>query len=210
MKSSWRKAVKEDEATKLSLPDELNIGLTEPLDASPACPSWTASCTDSTSVHQRGSVQESSFLWDTFQTEVLDSPSGTGSSAVQFSLDLETLPELPSCDSLSLEDEAVDMISEEYEEGGTPVLNVKVSPVTTPCQGQNQRTSDRGSLTERTTESLLLDYRDDWLTELGESEKPHKVFSLDLDLLDAPSPEPKPEYSLPKLIPISPVDDMKC
>ncbi|KAK1889689.1 HAUS augmin-like complex subunit 6 [Dissostichus eleginoides] len=75
---------------------------------------------------QKGVSLKSSLLWDTFDTEALDSLSGTGSSAVQFSLDQETLPEMPSYDSLlSLDDEAVDMTSEDDEELLIPSLKTR-------------------------------------------------------------------------------------
>ncbi|XP_017269823.1 HAUS augmin-like complex subunit 6 [Kryptolebias marmoratus] len=210
VKSSWRKAVEEDEATRLSPPSELDSSPDgQPRNLSVDVPSLTVSCTAGTPVCQQGAGQRSSLLWDTFHADAADSPSGTGSSAVQFSLDTETLPELPSCDSPSLEDGAAGAESEEDE--GIVTLNFDLPTTTTtpPRQGRNQRAS--GDDGNRTTPSLLLDFRDeDWLMQPGAPGNTNKVFSLDLDSLDTPSPGRKQEFSLPKLITFSPIDDMKC
>lgn len=174
MKSSWRKAVEEDKAPEPSSPAELDDSLAgrlsplgQPQDASPSSPPATVSRSNSTSASQQEVGQKSFLLWDTFHTEALD---------------METLPELPSCDSLSLED------------------------------GDERRASDGGGVSptesERTRRSPLWDK--DWLMEPGASENTNKVFSLDLDSLDPPSPGQKQEYCLPKLITFSPIDDMKC
>lgn len=168
MKRSWRKEV-EDKAPEPSLPAELGDSLTgrvsplnQPQNASPSAALAPGPLTDSTSVLQVG--QKSFFLWDTSHTETLN---------------METLPELPSCDSLSLEDE------------------------------DERRGSDDCSPMEkdRMTQSSLWDK--EWLIEPGASENTNKVFSLDLDSLDSPSPGQNPEYCLPKLITFSPLDD-KC
>lgn len=94
VKSSWRKALEEDKAEKirravindsvigrLTLLDECRNALESPVSPTPS----------NASVSQQGvSFPKSTLLWDTFNAEALDSPSGTGSSAVQFSLDQET------------------------------------------------------------------------------------------------------------------------
>ncbi|KAM9335233.1 HAUS augmin-like complex subunit 6 [Symphorus nematophorus] len=211
VKSSWRKALEEDRAEKMgrsvTIDDSVRGRLTplkEPhnLSLSPDAPSQSVSCsvTPTVASHTSPPVSQlkSTLLWDTINTEALDSPSGTGSSAVQFSLEHETLPELPSCDSLlSLDDEAVDMKSEDDDELLIPSLKTeaKQSPQTTRCLMSDRMVSGLGR---------------DWLTEPVMSvEATDKVFSLDLDTLKTPSPTKKQEYSLPKLITFSPIDDMK-
>uniref|UniRef100_A0A3Q2GKX0 HAUS augmin like complex subunit 6 n=1 Tax=Cyprinodon variegatus TaxID=28743 RepID=A0A3Q2GKX0_CYPVA len=209
VKSSWRKAVDEDEAKRHSLQSESNDSISgrlspvsRVLNLSPSlAENQTSPPTlgdqEASSACQQGLVPKSSLLWETFYTEAHDTPSGTGSSAVQFSLEHETLPEMPSCDSLYLEDEAVDMTSEE-EELLIPSLKTDLKNAV--------------SLIEGSPGGLLSDHRisakdKTWLTEPTASEDDtNKVFSLDLDSLDSPQ---KKEYSLPTLITFSPIDDMK-
>lgn len=223
VKSSWRKAVEEEEAQRNSPSGELNDGLTgrlgrvsQQLNRSPDAPSQTASCTsaltpadsDASPFRQPAVVPKSSLLWDTFSTEAHDSPSGTGSSAVQFSLDHETLPEMPSCDSLNLEDEAVDMTSED-EEVLIPSLRTRFKETlpTSPHEG-----SRKGCPTDKTGTPLsdcrVSSMETSWLIKPASPEEKNQVFSLDLDALD--SPPKKQEFSLPTLITFSPIDDMKC
>lgn len=223
VKSSWRKAVEEEEAQRNSPSAELNDGLTgrlgrvsQQLNPSPDAPSQTASCTsaltpadsDASAFRQPAVVPKSSLLWDTFSTEAHDSPSGTGSSAVQFSLDHETLPEMPSCDSLNLEDEAVDMTSED-EEVLIPSLKTRFKETlpTSPHEG-----SRKGFPTDKTGTPLsdcrVSSMETSWLIKPASPEEKNQVFSLDLDALD--SPPKKQEFSLPTLITFSPIDDMKC
>ncbi|XP_034712357.1 HAUS augmin-like complex subunit 6 isoform X1 [Etheostoma cragini] len=238
VKSSWRKAVEEDEAEKMGRLAKLNdsiAGRLSPFNEHdvllrPGAPSQSGSCNlsppltshSSPPVSQQGVSLKSTLFWDTFNAEALDSPSGTGSSAVQFSLDHETLPETSSCDSLlSLDDEALDLKSEEDDKLLIPSLKTRLiqSALTPRHLGQIQQAGDDCSLTEgmkRTPECLLsgltvsgLDK--DWLMEPAKLvEATDKVFSLDLDTLETPSPPKKQEYSLPKLITFSPIDDMKC
>ncbi|XP_040886661.1 HAUS augmin-like complex subunit 6 isoform X2 [Toxotes jaculatrix] len=235
VKSSWRKAVEEDKVEKIRRTAKANDSITGWLNSSEqphdvllnsdalSCSiTPTAANHSSPPVNQQAVLLKSTLLWDTFNTEALDSPSGTGSSAVQFSLDHETLPEMPSCDSLlSLNDESLDMKSEEEEELLIPALKTeaKQSPLNMAYHGQTQQECDVGSFIEsrkRTPECLLSGHvvsgvDRDWLTEPAKSvEASDKVFSLDLDRLGTPSPPKKEEYSLPKLITFSPIDDMKC
>lgn len=189
MKSSWRKALEEDEAEKAGLAvvaDDSVVGRLTPLEESGVTGHGDAS------VSQQGAFSlRSGQLWDTF-----DSPSGTGSSAVQFSLDHETLPEMSSCDSL------LSLSDEEEEELLIPSLQTEATVHRPPGLIQ-QQPSDTGSFVEsrkRSPECLL--------TGGVVSDAVDKVFSLDLDRLETPSP-PKEEYSLPKLITFSPIDDMK-
>ncbi|XP_073330611.1 HAUS augmin-like complex subunit 6 [Pagrus major] len=240
VKSSWRKALEEDKAEKMGRSFTGNDSVTgrltplyEPVNVllSPDAPSLSVSCStyptvtsnSKPPVSQQGVSLKSSLLWDTFNTEALDSPSGTGSSAVHFSLEQETLPELPSCDSLlSLDDEAVDMESEDDEELLIPSLKTEAKQSHQSAGhhlGQLQQTRDNDSIVEdgkRTPECLLSDHMvsgldRDWLMESAKSvEATDKVFSLDLDTLETASSPKKQEYSLPKLITFSPIDDMKC
>uniref|UniRef100_A0A3P8U5J3 HAUS augmin-like complex subunit 6 N-terminal domain-containing protein n=1 Tax=Amphiprion percula TaxID=161767 RepID=A0A3P8U5J3_AMPPE len=222
VKSSWRKAVEEDNAKKIQQSADFDGSimrrlspLREPcsLLLSPDAASHNVSCsvTPAVMLHggphadRQGALLKSSFSWDTFNAEPLDSLSG--SSSVQFSLQHETLPEMPSCDSLlSLGDETVAMRSED-EELLIPLLKIEStqSPLTTRHR--------RASLMEKTPECLVSDYKGsdrDWLMEPATTQPTDKVFSLDLDALETHSPPKKQEYSLPKLITFSPIDDMKC
>lgn len=238
VKSSWRKAVEEDKAEKIRHSAKSNDSITgrltpleEPHDVllSPDAPSQSVSCSItpmvtsniSPPVCHQGVLLKSTLSWDTFNTEALDSPSGTGSSEVQFSLDHETLPELPSCDSLlSLDDEAVDMKSEEDEEFLIPSLKTEAKqlPLATHRHlGQLEQADEFFVDKRKTTPECLLSGHSvsgvdrHWLMEPATPvEASDKVFSLDLDTLGTPSPPKKQDYSLPKLITFSPIDDMKC
>ncbi|XP_065806523.1 HAUS augmin-like complex subunit 6 [Labrus bergylta] len=227
VKNSWRKALQEDKAEKMGHSatfEDSVMGRLTPLDEprnvllSPDSSSKSFTCSMKP-ISTSGEVK-TTLLWDTFNTEALDSPSGTGSSAVQFSLEHETLPEMPSCDSLlSLDDEELDMKSEDEDDFLIPALKSqeKRSPLATLHLSQ-QACAD-GSLMDRrkrTPECLLTGHMSpsldkDWLMEPAKSnDATDKVFSLDLDTLETPSPAKKQEYGLPKLITFSPIDDMKC
>ncbi|XP_030287242.1 HAUS augmin-like complex subunit 6 isoform X2 [Sparus aurata] len=245
VKSSWRKALEEDKAEKMGRSFTGNDSVTGRLtplyepdkvllshDAPSASVSGsiypTVTSHSKHPVSHEGISHKSSLLWDTFNTEALDSFSGTGSSAVHFSLEQETLPELPSCDSLlSLDDEALDMKSEDEDDDDDddelliPSLKAeaKQSQQTTGYYlGQLQQTINDSVMDDRkrTPECLLSDHMvsgldRDWLMESAKSvEATDKVFSLDLDTLETASPPKKQEFSLPKLITFSPMDDMKC
>ncbi|XP_055085037.1 HAUS augmin-like complex subunit 6 isoform X2 [Periophthalmus magnuspinnatus] len=212
VKSSWRKAVEEDKAERLrstKLSDSILGHLTplgepafsfqSPFAPPPDKPKLSPPPPETTpSVCQQGAMMKSNLGWDTFNTE-MDSPSGTGSSAVQFSLDHETLPEMPSCDSfLSLDD--VDIKSEEEEASPDEQTGLKRSE--NLFAGQiNQPDTNLLS-----PELPTLDR--DWAVDPVKSDKTgDKKFSLDFDTLGSPS-TPTQEYSLPKLITFSPIDDM--
>ncbi|XP_053199051.1 HAUS augmin-like complex subunit 6 [Scomber japonicus] len=237
VKSSWRKAVEEDKAEKIRRSAKLNDSITgrvTPLQEihnvwqSPAAAPQSVSCNLTPTVmrhssppfSQQGGLPKSTLLWDTFNKETLDSPRGTGSRVIQFSLDNETLPELPSCDSLNLssDDEAVDLKSEE-DDDELLIPSLKTEHVRRHQLGQIQQGCNVGSFmenVERTPVCLLSDRSApsldiDFLIEPSKSvEATTKVFSLDLDTLEPPSSPKKQEYSLPKLITFSPIDDMKC
>lgn len=220
VKSSWRKAIEEEE-DKIRQSAKKNDSVTGSLTPlkSPHSLSFSVSPRDTSHSRPPAFQQEvllgSTLSWDIFKTKDLDSPSGTGSSAVQFTLEQETLPELPSCDSLlSLDDEEAPFKSEEDEDFLVPFLKtgVKQASLTTRCLLEP---AVNGSLEigRRTPDCLLsgsplsgLDR--DWLMEPA-VEASDKVFSLDLNTLGTPSPTKKQDYSLPKLITFSPIDDMK-
>uniref|UniRef100_A0A3Q3G7A2 HAUS augmin-like complex, subunit 6 n=1 Tax=Labrus bergylta TaxID=56723 RepID=A0A3Q3G7A2_9LABR len=227
VKNSWRKALQEDKAEKMGHSatfEDSVMGRLTPLDEprnvllSPDSSSKSFTCSMKP-ISTSGEVK-TTLLWDTFNTEALDSPSGTGSSAVQFSLEHETLPEMPSCDSLlSLDDEESDMKSEDEDDFLIPALKSqeKRSPLATLHLSQ-QACADSSLMDrrKRTPECLLTGHMSpsldkDWLMEPAKSnDATDKVFSLDLDTLETPSPAKKQEYGLPKLITFSPIDDMKC
>lgn len=216
MKTSWRKALEEDKAEKrgraVAVDDSVMDRLT-PIEQSCDLLESPFSLALGVMRHSDAPVSQQGVpslrttqLWDTFAA---DSPNGTGSSAVQFSLDQETLPELPSCDSLlSLEDDMADVMSDNDDELLIPSLKDATSPWPVKEQG------DCGSMEsrKRTPECLLSDpVVSSWLVDSTKlAETTDKVFSLDLDVLQTPSPPKKQEYILPKLITFSPIDDMKC
>uniref|UniRef100_A0A3B4H6H5 HAUS augmin like complex subunit 6 n=1 Tax=Pundamilia nyererei TaxID=303518 RepID=A0A3B4H6H5_9CICH len=233
VKSSWRKAVEEDKVKKNQPPAEFNDSIIEQLtpvsehhDGSPSSESPGSDTTTQTvpsavrshsrpPVCQQGALHKSILAWDTFITEAHDSPGGTGSSVVHFSLDQETLPEIPGCDSLlSLDDE--EMKSEDDDEQLIPLLKLEVKQPPLNCHQHDARND--GLLMEgtRTPECLLSDYTlsgldRDWSEEPASSkEATDTIFSLDLEALKTPSPLKKQEYRLPELITFSPMDDMKC
>ncbi|KAM9426331.1 HAUS augmin-like complex subunit 6 [Pholidichthys leucotaenia] len=229
VKSSWRKAV-EDKVRKIEKSVEFTDSITEQLTPfsktqsvvvlSSDAPSQTFSPDITAPVmsqnvppvcHQAAFLAKSTFLWDAINSETLDSQSG--SSALQFSLVHETLPEMSSCDSLlSFNDESVDMKSAEDDELLIPSLKneAKQSQILTPHCGDGV-----SSMGIRTPELLLSDYtasgldRDSLKEPAMSKEATDTVFSLDLDELKSPSPIKKQEYSFPKLISFSPIDDMK-
>ncbi|CAN9509516.1 unnamed protein product [Ophioblennius macclurei] len=200
VRRSWQKALKEDEATKqrtVTFNDHQQkpSPLHEQRDVfSPEAPSNLDSSSIIFPVRGRSSqhkVLQSTLLWDTFNAE------GVDQRAVLFSLEHETLPELPSFDSPNLRDVTN---SDDEEEQAT-----EVSPPPRQIQQMPQHI--------RTPECLLSDFRRaladrDSLKEPDAETAPDKVFSLDLDKLQTPSPFKKQENSLPKLLTFSPIDDM--
>lgn len=218
VKSSWRKALAEDKAERLfSSNDSVKEGLT-PLGDAPfgfQSPCFTASSKptlsplateDTPSVCQQRTLMKSNLGWDTFNTELIDSPSGTGSSAVQFSLDHETLPEMPSCDSLlSLEDDDDDdeEVSPSLLKDLKPTINEQLECTDSLFDGQIHAP-------EHLLSPDILTLDSNWMMDPINSEKNNdKKFSLDFDALNTPSTSSQ-DYSLPKLLTFSPIDDMKC
>ncbi|XP_053272091.1 HAUS augmin-like complex subunit 6 isoform X1 [Pleuronectes platessa] len=227
VKTSWRKAVEEDRTEKLRRSAKFNDSVTQLLASSKeghdvSTSSYTQSLSLSTDppICQQGASFKTTLLWDTCDT--FDSPSGTGSSAVKFTLDQETLPEMSSCDSLlSLDDEAVDMKSCDDDDFLIPSLRTEatLSPHPTPHRDHTQQVCDGGSFIQRSTKTPECLLSGDtvsgvdrsWLmTPVQSAEASDQVFSLDLDTLATPSPPQTPEFSLPQLITFSPIDNMKC
>lgn len=221
VKNSWRKALEEDTAEKTGravVVDDSVMGRLTPLDESHRVLDTPVSHnhSDAPVSQQGGSILRSTQLWDT-----LDSPSGTGSSAVHFTLDHETLPEMSSCDSLlSLNnDEGVDVKSDE-DELLVPALKTEASPLSRRHQlGRIQQPGPDGSFIgsrKRSPECRLSGHMvspldRNWLVEaVKPAEATDKVFSLELEALEMLSPPKKQEHSLPELITFSPIDDMKC
>lgn len=214
VKTSWRKALAEDKAEKLRSSNDSLTGRLTPLDnppfvfqspcfVAPSNPKLTPPAAEDTpSVCQQGVSMKSNLGWDTFNTELMDSPSGTGSSAVLFSLDHETLPEMPSCDSLlSLDD--TDVKSDD-EVSPRLLKDLKHTKAQLEC------TEDQKYKPESLFSPEVPTLDSDWLMKPLTSEKnDDKKFSLDFDALDTPT-TPTKDYSLPKLITFSPIDDMKC
>ncbi|XP_060922196.1 HAUS augmin-like complex subunit 6 [Limanda limanda] len=217
VKTSWRKAVEEDRTEKLRRSAKFNDSVTqlrsssrETRDVSTSSYTQSLSRSADPPVCQQGASFKTTLLWDTF-----DSPSGTGSSSVQFTLDQETLPEMSSCDSLlSLDDDALDMKSFNDDDFLIPSLKTE----TTPLRGHTQQVCDGSSFIQRRTKTPECLLSGDtvsgvdrsWLMEPVQSMASDKVFSLDLETLATPPPPKKPEFSLPQLITFSPIDDMKC
>ncbi|XP_076000026.1 HAUS augmin-like complex subunit 6 [Genypterus blacodes] len=226
VKSSWRKAMEEDEAEKSRQPAKFNDSITgrltplgEPQKVllSPikevlpqnVSPDFTpaATCQGHTPVrHRVGMLLKSSLSLDASNFEFLESPSGPSSSAVHFSLAHETFPEMLSSDSLlSLDMEASDLNEDEFLIPHMPVMKTetKCTPLTTH-QAPSPKAFQDGSFL-LLNEVTALDK--DWLMGAATSEgDADKVFSLDLDTLESPTHQR--EHSLPKLITFSPIDDL--
>ncbi|XP_029932636.1 HAUS augmin-like complex subunit 6 isoform X2 [Myripristis murdjan] len=204
----------------------------------PSAPSQSVSSDPTSAAHhssppvcQQGESHMSTLSWDCSNTEAPHSPSGTGSSAFHFSLHHETLPEMPGSDSLlSLSEEAADPSEEEEEEEdelllpGIPSLKSetkqtlltarqRLEQIQQACSDSsfmdNRKRSPDCLLSRHEAPSLdrnwLMAATMDAATSVAATEK---VFSLDLDTLESPSPPNKQEYSLPKLVTFSPIDDM--
>lgn len=208
VKSSWRKAVEEDEAKKIGQSIKFNGG------------SGTGQFSPLYEPHNVWLSPEAPKSVPSSATPAVTSCSSPPFDQQGDLLDHETLPEMSSCDSLSL-DEVVDVESEEDDELLIPALKNEATqtPLTTRQHlSQIRQASDDYFMEsrKRTPECLLSDHTvsgldRDWLMEPAKLvEATDKVFSLDLDTLETPS-TPKEEYSLPKLITFSPIDDeIKC
>ncbi|KAM8898380.1 HAUS augmin-like complex subunit 6 [Spinachia spinachia] len=188
VKTSWRKAIEEDEAEKSGRLATFNNsvkGLLSP-------------------VNEQAVSSKSTLLWDTFSAEAL--------SAVEFSLDQETLPEMSSIDSLlSLEDEGVDLKSDELLLSSlkTETLTVRHHLARSQPGCRNGSSMESSMQTPEVTRELCnqTDERGWPMVSAKSVDAADTVFSLDLD---TQSPPRSREYSLPKLITFSPIDDFKC
>lgn len=217
MKSSWHKALEEDKAEKQSravafddtvmgclTPTELSCGM---LESHVNLPLDVTSCSDAPVSQQRAHSLRSTQLWDTFaHSSISPNNSSSSSSAVALTLDQETLP---SCDSLlSLDDNPADPMSD--DELLIPSLE-KLSTSHGTIMEQGHGSSLMAS-SKRTPDCLLSGHAVSprLVGTTKPAETTDQVFSLELDALETPSPPRKQEYSLPRLITFSPIDDMKC
>ncbi|XP_061619931.1 HAUS augmin-like complex subunit 6 isoform X2 [Phyllopteryx taeniolatus] len=171
VKSSWKKALEEDNTEKCD--DSVTGCLTPVGDARRPGSSHDAFSTPGTPKSERRS------FW------------GTVCSVTPFSLAHETLPELPSCDTLLSFDEEDEPIAVPRLEAGESALNV--SHVRQPRDGGSP-------------DCFLLARN---ISALGrERPSPPAVFSLDLDALGTLTPPLKTQQDcLPTLISFSPMDD---
>lgn len=215
MKSSWHKALEEDKAEKQGWAvafDDTVMGCLTPtevccsmLESPVNFPLDVTSCSDAPITQQGAHSHQSTQLWDTFAHSAT-SPDNSSISAVALTLDQETLP---SCDSLlSLDDNPADVTSN--DELLLPSLE-KLSTSLGMIAEQDHSGSPMGS-SMRTPECLLSGHKVSprLVNPTKPAESTDKVFSLELDALDTLSPPSKQEYSLPRLITFSPIDDMKC
>ncbi|KAM4611511.1 HAUS augmin-like complex subunit 6 [Polymixia lowei] len=188
-------------------------------------PTSAATCHSSPSAPKQGASLMSTLFWDESNAEFLHGQSDSG--AVLFCVD-ETLPEMLGNDSLiNLSDEAPDTssASEEQELLLPHIPSLTSDDKRTPLAARQrleqiqQACSDASFMDNRKRiPECLLSPRNvtgldrDWLMAATETAASNatsdKVFSLGLDTLRSPSPPNKQEYSLPKLITFSPIDDM--
>lgn len=225
VKNSWRRAVEEGEARKASQSTKLeNDSVMKPL--SPVVPPPDTP-SDPPSAHQQRASLMSTLSWDYSNMDIFHS---TG--LLQFSLANETLSEFPCGDSLfSISDglPGSPTTKEEEEEElllpHVPSLTTGVQPallaarerldrIHQACAEASFMDAIKGVPSEPSP--LLFDRQDsntsDWLMgttgETATTEPIEKVFSLELETLDSPSPPSSVRYSLPKLVTFSPIDDL--
>lgn len=182
-------------------PTELSCGLLE----SPVnLPLDVTSCSDAPLSQQGAHLHRSAQPWDTLVDGTL-SPN-CSSSTLGLTLAQETLP---SCDSLlSLDDNLADVTADD-ELLISSLEGLGTSRGPTMEQGHGISLREGG---KRMPDCLLSGQAvSPSLINLAKpAETSEKVFSLELDALETLSPPRKQEYSLPKLITFSPIDDMKC
>lgn len=209
MKSSWHKALEEDKAEKQGRAVAFDDTVVRCLTPTETCsgmlespvnfPLNVTSCSDAPVTQQGAHSLQSTQLWDTFGHSAI-SPNNSSISAVALTLDQETLP---SCDSLlSLDDNPADVMSDDE------LLIPSVEKLST-SRGHSGSLMVRSM---RTPECLLSGHEISprLVNPTKPAELTDKVFSLELDALETLSPPSKQEYSLPRLITFSPIDDMKC
>ncbi|XP_029615840.1 HAUS augmin-like complex subunit 6 isoform X2 [Salmo trutta] len=251
VKSSWRRAVEEEEAQAclsatfdcdnilgclmpLSEVHEASLGhnfssLSTSLDPTNGC---------STAAPQQASLM-STLSWDSSNMEALNSLSNSDVVQFsinqevfpeQFSIDQETLPELPGNDSSLLTSiNSRDISNTEEEELLLPHIPDLLPTETEPALLDARRRLDK--IQQAFGEASFMDHRQgvpepspsqhdersldarDWLMAAtletaATVEVTDKVFSLDLDTLESPSPPRTGQYNLPKLFTFSPIDDL--
>nr|XP_046183996.1 HAUS augmin-like complex subunit 6 [Oncorhynchus gorbuscha] len=148
----------------------------------------------------------------------------------QYSIDQETLPELPGNDSSLLTSiNSRDISNTEEEELLLPHIPYLLPTETEPALLDARRRLDK--IQQAFGEASFMDHRQgapepslsqhdkrsldarDWLMAATPEtsatvEVTDKVFSLDLDTLESPSPPRTGQYNLPQLFTFSPIDDL--
>ncbi|CDQ62425.1 unnamed protein product [Oncorhynchus mykiss] len=189
----------------------------------------------STAAPEQASLM-STLPWDCSNTEALHSLSSSDviqfridQEAIpeQFSIDQETLPELPGNDGSFLS--SSDTSNTEEEELLLPHIPSLLPTETEPALLVSSRRLDKIQQTFREASSMdrhqgaqemsppqhderSLDARD-WLMAMSLETAAtvgatDKVFSLDLDTLESPSPPRKEQFSLSQLLTFSPIEDL--
>ncbi|XP_020359879.1 HAUS augmin-like complex subunit 6 [Oncorhynchus kisutch] len=189
----------------------------------------------STAAPEQASLM-STLPWDSSNTEALHSLSSSDviqfrfdQEAIpeQFSIDQETLPELPGNDGSFLS--SSDTSNTEEEELLLPHIPSLLPTETEPALLVSSRRLDKIQQTFRETSFMdrhqgaqemsppqhderSLDARD-WLMAMSLETAAtvgatDKVFSLDLDTLESPSPPRKEQFSLSQLLTFSPIEDL--
>lgn len=203
----------------------LSTGL-DPTNATDGC---------STAAPEQASLM-STLPWDSSNTEALHSLSSSDvvqfridqeAFPEQFSIDQETLPELPGNDGSFLS--SSDASNTEEEELLLPHIPDLLPTETEPALLDARRRLDK--IQQAFGEASFMDHRQgapepspsqhderslharDWLMAAtletaATVEVTDKVFSLDLDTLESPSPPRTGQYNLPKLFTFSPIDDL--
>uniref|UniRef100_A0A3B3QNZ2 HAUS augmin-like complex, subunit 6 n=1 Tax=Paramormyrops kingsleyae TaxID=1676925 RepID=A0A3B3QNZ2_9TELE len=217
VKSSWKRALEESEAEKARLSGrfaDCTGRSSPPSHEAPqaACPSLTESLlgaavvqTPEAPVHRATESLNSTLPLDTDSAVTAYSQADDSDVVVQFGIVGETMPDLLGDESLcssngSLEDDC--------EELAFPQL----FPNLVDFEGDLRPACDRLSKIREAYSNMS--YQDDGQTLELHEESPEeadwkagdKVFSLDFDALESPSPS-KGRCSLPKLVTFSPLDD---
>uniref|UniRef100_A0A8C7DYC8 HAUS augmin-like complex subunit 6 n=1 Tax=Oncorhynchus kisutch TaxID=8019 RepID=A0A8C7DYC8_ONCKI len=209
VKSSWRRAVEEEEAQK-------------------ACLSATFDCDNIRGcLMPLSEVHEASLGHDFSSLNTsLDPTRFSINQEVfpeQYSIDQETLPELPGNDSSLLTSiNSRDISNTEEEElllPHIPYLPTETEPALLDARRRLEK------IQKAFGEASFMDHRQgapddkrsldarDWLMAAtletsATVEVTDKVFSLDLDTLESPSPPRTGQYNLPQLFTFSPIDDL--
>ncbi|XP_048827412.1 HAUS augmin-like complex subunit 6 [Brienomyrus brachyistius] len=220
VKRSWKKALEEGEAEKTRLSGRFAdcTGRSSParheaLQA--ACPSLTESLlgaavaqTPETPIHQATESLNSTLPWDSVRASCTQADAN---DIVQFGIANETMPDL-------LGDESLGSSNGSLEDDGEEPAFPQLLPNLVDFEGELRPACDRlGKIREAYGN---MSYQEDGQPlelqspQQGRAVSPEeadwkagdKVFSLDLDALESPSPT-KGRCSLPKLVTFSPLDD---